>query len=195
MNLELGWIPVRKSVKLGTDVAADDAIEIDVRLLPIIDETALGELLREELVRRGWSRGEDGSLTKRFGEATATLPAGSGTITLAIEGATSVSVDATEEGRGPEGDAAVEQAVQDRAQKTAERRLDVAAQNARRSLEQRNASELLAAEPDLRKDVNDAVNATTKRALERRAAALGTIESVKENNEGDGYELTITVRT
>ena len=195
MNIQLGWIPVERTVSLDGDVEATDAITIDVRLLPILDPATLGELLREELAAAGWTRREDGALDRTFGRATATLPPGDATITLAIEAGTQVNVQATESGAAPEDDVAAQDAIGTRAQRTAERKLAAASRAARGVLERKNAAELLEVEPALRKDVDDAIRAATKRALERRAASLGDVESVAERTTEDGYELTIAVRT
>jgi hypothetical protein len=196
MSLQLGWIPVRRTVNLDSDVNENDSIEVDIRLLPILDQKTLEHLVKEELEKRGWTKNEDGSLTKQFGEATAHLPADGTTITLGVQAETSVSVTATEDGAAPESDQKAQDAIEEKARKVAERKLDAAQDRARRALQRKNAEALLAVEADLRRDVDDSVNAVTKKALERRAATLGEIESVQERRDAEGgYELTITVKT
>src|SRR5262249_5381248 len=125
-SLQLGWIPVRRTVNLDSDVDATDSIEVDVRLLPILDAKTLEQLLRDELEKRGWTKNEDGSLTKQFGEATATLPAGSMTITLGIRGQTTASASASADGAAPESDVAAQDAIEERARKTARKKLAAA---------------------------------------------------------------------
>lgn len=187
---------MRRTVNLDDEVSADDCIEIDIRLLPILDQKALEHLVREELEQRGWSKKEDGSLTKQFGEAIATLPAEGMTITLGIASETEVSVSATETGAAPDSDKAAQDAIEDQARAAAERKLVAAKDRAKRVMERRNADILISVEADLRKDVDDSINSVTKKALERRAASLGEIESVAEGRDADGgYELTITVKT
>lgn len=196
MSLQLGWIPVRRTVNLDSDVNENDAIEVDIRMLPILDPKTLEHLVKQELEQRGWTRNDEGALTKQFGEATATLPPDSTTITLGVRAETSVSVSATEDGAAPESDQEAQDAIEDKAREVAQRKLDVVRDRARRALQRKNAEALLAVEADLRKDVDDSVNAVTKKALERRAATLGEIESVQERRDAEGgYELTITVKT
>lgn len=195
MSLQLGWIPVRRTVSADADVESHDSIEVAVRLLPILDEASLGEILRAGLEERGWQRQPDGTLTKQFGEATATLPADGSVITLAIKAETSVTVSATEDGAAPEDDKKAQDAIEERARDAAARKLDSAERSARRELERKNADELLRVEQDLRKEVAELVNQTTKKALERRATSLGQIDSIEERRGEEGYELTITVKT
>jgi len=199
MNLQLGWIPVRRSVSKDADVKTEDSIDIAVRLLPILDEGILDTMLREHLEKgAGWERKEDGTLTKQFGEVTATLPAGSSTITLAIEAETSVSATVTQEGLAPDEAAAEADAIAARAERLAKKKIDAVADAARRELEQRNVEALIAAEAEVQQEVREATNRTTKRALERRAAQLGDIESMEERGApggAEGYEVTITVKT
>ena len=99
-------------------------------------------------------------------------------------------------GRVNPDDAAARAAIEQRAQADAERKLADASDATKRELEERTAARLLEVWRELRAEVDDAVNVTTRRALEQRASELGSIESIEEGRDKDrGYELTITVRT
>jgi len=195
-RLEIGWIPVRKRVQRDDEVHAADHLDVIVKLLPILEQDAQDEILREELEKRGWIRQPDGSLTKTFGDALATLPAGSGTIRLAVEDDASVSAEAEVSGTAREEDIAAQDAIGERAAAEAENKLARAKQDAMAGLVQKNLDRILRVEQDLRAEVAEVANVTTKRSLQRRAAELGAIESMREGRAADGsYELTITVKT
>lgn len=186
---------VQATIQREGDVEITDHADLDVRVLPILPRERLDELLRDELVRRGWERAEDGTLTKRLGDTLATLPAGASTIRVTIADETSVSSQATIREGIAVGDEQARAAVHRKAEAEAERRLAVAADSARRELVANAADRLLRAWRELRAEVDEAVNATTKQALEQRAAELGSIASIEESRGASGYEVTITVKT
>ncbi|MEW5743568.1 MAG: hypothetical protein AB1938_31945 [Myxococcota bacterium] len=199
--LELGWLPVSKRVTRDATVDEHDHLEVEVRLLPVLGEERLGEVLREELEARGWVRRADGALTKDFGEATATLEAESSTVRLEVRGSRDVSVAAEARGRvRTRDDAATREAteadIEAAAAAKADGKLAVAAEGARREVVRENIEKLLEVQDDLRADVDAATSATTRRALKERAAQLGAIESVSEQRGDDGsLEVTIRVKT
>lgn len=194
--LELGWIPVRKTVRRDEDVSEHDHVEIEVRLLPVLEPKRLGDMLREELEKRGWTREPDGALTKVFGEASARLEPGSSTIRLSSSGSRTVSAEASAQGVAKEEDKKAQQDVEDKAAAAADKKLAAAKASARRALVRENADKLLEVQSELQAEVDDVTSATTKRALVERAGQMGAIDSVNERRTTDGsLELTITVRT
>jgi hypothetical protein len=196
MVLEAGWIPVRKTVDLDDHVNVGDHIEIAIRLLPILDEGSLDALVRESLEQRGWTRQPDGSLTRQFGEVTATLPAGSSSIRLTVERGSDIKASATAAGTAKEEDLAAQEAIGAEARRKAEQQLAKAREAAEWAATQKNNQALERAEEELRGELDQVVNEVTRRALERRAAALGSIESMHEGRDADGrYEVTIVVKT
>jgi hypothetical protein len=195
-RLEIGWLPVRETVSKDDEVNVSDHIDVAVKLLPVLEPEALHEILREELERRGWTRQPDGSLTKPFGDALATLPAGSATVRLAVEDSAAVSATASATATVREEDLAAQAAVRTKAERDAETKLRHAANIARDQLVQKNLDRLLRVQEELHREVAEVANATMMRSLQRRAAELGTIESTQESRAEDGtYELTITVKT
>jgi FtsH ternary system-associated peptide len=195
-SLELGWIPVRATIDRDAGVHASDHIDVAVRLLPILEHEAQDTILRDELERHGWTRNADGSMSKVFGDAVATLPAGSSTIRLEVSEDTSVSVSATAAGFADKDDAGAQDAIARKAEAAADAKLRDAVGVARQRLIDRNIQRLERVAEDVRTEVNEVATATTRRALEQRAAQLGAIESVTEGVAADGsYEVAITVRT
>ncbi|MEO8704884.1 MAG: hypothetical protein ABI867_32830 [Kofleriaceae bacterium] len=195
-ELQIGWIPVRRQVDLDDEVHSADHLDIDIRLLPILEGEAQDAIVREELEQRGWERQADGSLSKQFGHTVATLAAGSSTIRIAVAAQTAVKASAEASGVAKEEDLAAQDAIGDKAAALARSRLKRVADDARAELVQQNIDRILAVEADVRADVAEVAKITTKRSLEQRAAQLGAIESVIEGKDANGgYELTITVKT
>lgn len=195
-TLEIGWIPVRRTVERGDQVHHSDHLDVHVRLLPILEDKDQDAILRDELVDRGWTRQPDGSLTKPFGDAVATLAAGSSTIRVEVEASRAIKASATAAGRVREEDRAAQDAIATQAADEAARKLEVEREVARARLVRDNVDRLTRVHEQVEREVAEVVTATTKRALERRAAELGSVESVREGRDPEGgYELTITVRT
>jgi hypothetical protein len=195
-SLEIGWIPVRRTVKRDEDVHAGDHVEIAVRLLPILDQPALDTILRQELEARGWKRQPDGAMTKTFGDAVATLPANSDVVQLEVGAQQSITATATVDGTAREEDIAAQDEVGERAAARAEAKLAEQRELARERLTRKNIASLEAVQEAVQRELGEVTTAVTKRALEQRATQLGVIESSSERRTAEGgYELTIKVKT
>ena len=178
------------------DVEVSDHADLEIRVLPILPRERTDEIVRAHLVERGWEQAPDGSMTKRIGDVVATLPSGSSTIRVTLSDEKSVSVKTQVKSRVAIGDAAAAAEVDVKAQEKAERELADASDEARRELEEAIANKLLGVWRELRAELDEVVNETTRQALEERASQIGSIESIEEGRDKDrGYELTITVRT
>jgi hypothetical protein len=178
------------------DVEVTDHADLEIRVLPILPRERIDEIIRRHLLEQGWSRADDGTLTKQIGDVQATLPPGSSTIRVTLSDEKRVAVEAKVKGRINPGDEAARARVDERAREQAEQKLAAAQADAQRELEEQIANQLLGVWRELRAELDEVVNVTTRQALEERAAQLGSIESIEEGRDKDrGYELTITVRT
>lgn len=194
-SLELGWIPVRKTVDKEDDVHTSDHVDIAIRLLPILEKAQQDKMLREELEQRGWVEQPDGSLTKTFGDVVATLPVDGDAVRIEVAAQRKVKASATAEGRAKEEDTAAQDAIGQRAEEAARTKLDAAKEQARQDLIQDNIDRLERVQEQVRREIAEVVTATTKRSLQARAAQIGAIQSVRENTGEHGYELEIVVKT
>ena len=178
------------------DVEVKDHADLEIRVLPILPRERIDEIIRQHLLEEGWTKGDDGALTKQIGDVEATLPAGSSTIRITLSDERRVAVEAKVKGRINPGDEEAAARVDKAAQDKAQQRLADAQAQAQREMEEQVANELLGVWRELRAQLDEVVNVTTRQALEERASQLGAIESIEEGRDKDrGYELTITVRT
>jgi hypothetical protein len=160
----------------STKVESSDAISMDVGMLEILPEAAMVELLRQRLAEDGWSKGQDGAMSRDFGEVAVTLAPDGRTVTARATGARDVKVRV-------QGDA------------DATGKLAQASQRAERELARAVTQVLGAAEADIRAGLQAALQKVYVEALQRKAASMGQIESVHEGRGADGeIELTIKVR-
>lgn len=178
------------------DVDHTDHADIEIRVLPVLPRERTDVIIRQQLRDRGWVEQPDGSLHKEIGEAVAVLPADSNTVRVTLSDQTTVTVTSQAKGNvavtnEAQGRAQVEQ----RAAQEAETKLAAAAAAARKALEAKTAETLLKVWHEVRAELAEVVNVTTKQALQERASELGSIDSVTEARGDHGYEITITVRT
>ena len=178
------------------DVEVTDHAVLEIRVLPILPRERIDEIIRQHLREHGWTEQPDGSLHQQVGDAVAVLPPDSNTIRVTLADETTVSVQARVRSNVAVAEEETGRAdVERRAQADADRKLAAAADEARRELEAKTAERLLRAWHEVRAELDEVVNATTRQALEQRASELGSIESIEEGKQNGGYELTITVRT
>lgn len=164
-------------VTVASNVSTDDTLTMNLSLLGILPEDEMAALLREELERQGWKRGDGGALTGEVKGLDAALS----------PDATRVIVTAR-----AEGDVSARGTSPDDAKAALER----AEGAARDELKAGAAKRLTAAEPDLRAAMGEAIQRVYVEALKRKAASMGAVESLQETRGGDGaYEVTIKVRT
>ncbi|MDQ3339823.1 MAG: hypothetical protein M4D80_32080 [Myxococcota bacterium] len=178
------------------DVEVSDHADLEIRVLPILPRERIDEIIRQHLLEQGWTKGDDGTLTKQIGDVQATLPPGSSTIRVTLSDEKRIAVEAKAKARIDPGDEEGQAKVDQAASKKAEQKLADAQDRARREMEEQIANQLLGVWRELRAELDEVVNVTTRQALEERASQLGSIESIEEGRDKDrGYELTITVRT
>jgi hypothetical protein len=196
LNAEIGWIPIIRKVDLDDEVNAKDHLEIGINLLPLASRERLDSMVREALEKRGWTRGEDGTMTKKFGDAIATLPPGELVIRLSTEASKAIAASGQATQRAPEETEEVARKVSEAARKTAEANLERERRAANDALVRRNVAKILEVEPDVRAEVTQVVNEVTRGALILRANELGRIESVQEDRDAEGrMGLVITVKS
>lgn len=167
----VAWVTVQ------TTVTASDSLSMGLSLLGILPPEEMASLLRDELLRDGWSRTRKGTLVKHTDGVVATLDSTATAVTVTTETTADIA------GVGISADVAQEAAK--RSAKTAQVRLTQAAK-----------ATLESAEPDLRVHLGEAVQRVYVEALRRKAASMGKVESVLESRGADGaYEVTIKVKT
>lgn len=161
-------------------VRSSDAVDLGVDLLGILPEVEMGEILAEELKADGWkakgSTSGDGGLTKKVGDTVASLSEDKKTIRIELGTKTQVTASA-------------------RTKRQAKEDAKRQGEALKGKLDAETTQALTKAEADLRDALASVVQRTYKRALERRAAKLGEVQSVHEGQTADGdIEVTIKIK-
>lgn len=160
----------------STTITATDHCRLELDLLGILPQGQMLDLLRGALVSRGWERQADGALTTTEGEVSVRLAADGSGVELRRTQAHTAS------GRGT-------------SEASARSAAEQAADSARGDLKTRVARALMAAEPTVRAELHQALQEVYVEALKQKAASLGQVEGMVENQLPDGeIEVVIKVR-
>jgi len=173
---------------LRKHVQVEDGVQSALELLPILEADRMRELLAAELTKRGFQREGDAAKRAQDGGIVVRVDLDSGEVTVTAEAEVHLDLEDTrtawvEPARAEEG----EQKLAAESRARLEARADAETEVARRELTAR----LEAALDGLKDELDQATNRVTAEALKQRAAELGTVEEVHEEENGN---LTIKVR-
>lgn len=183
---------IRVSETLERVIHVEDGVATQLELLPILPKERMQEILAQELAAAGLSV-EDGvakRVTKtKEGEITLAVDVATGEVSVRVTREQDVSLKTTRERVvAEERRAGVEDSLRQEAQKVLEQEADRAAEEARKAATARLEAELR----DARGELDRVVHRVTAQALKEKAATMGDIEEVSEDEEAG--VLTIRVR-
>ncbi|MBX2803530.1 MAG: hypothetical protein KTR31_37965 [Myxococcales bacterium] len=160
----------------STTVTAADHCHLELDLLGILSQGDMLDLLRAVLKERGWTEDDDGTVRIQQGKVDVTLaPDGSG-LDIRLSDERQVHGRAT-------------------SQSEAQKQADRAAERSQSELEQDVARQLVAAEPEARAALHEALQEVYVRALKRKAHSMGEVQGIAENTLDDGQiEVVIKVK-
>jgi hypothetical protein len=183
-------IRVRES--LTRVVRAHDRVSTQLEVLEILPADQMGELLAQELEKRGFER--DGTVLVREKDGvTVTVDPVTGSVTVSAEGSQEVDLETEKEGRAYDDAGAHAARVRKDLQEQAKKDLEEQAQRETERLQSEITDELEAQLGDLRRELDQAVNRVTAEALKRRAAQLGEIKELTEDPESGSLTIVVEV--
>lgn len=178
---------VRVAHSLTHHVHVEDGIEAKLDLLGIVAPGRMAQLLGDELGTRGFEV-ENGVAVRVDGDTRIEVELLTGTVRVVLTAEAEVALAAERTSRTYEERAATEQQrLADEVRAELARRAAEADEAARKVLSEKLEKVLVEVKPEL----DAAVDAVTRAALRERAAQLGQIMEVTENEAG---EMTIRVR-
>lgn len=184
---------IRIKESLARDIRAEDEICSQIEILEVLPPEQMGELLAQELEKRGFEREEDGTLTREGDGVTVTVDPCECKVTIRASTEEHVELEANKEGYayddvGP-GSKSVRQNLEKEAKADLERRA-----TQKESELQTKATEKLEKELErLQPEINEVVNRVTSEALKQKAAQMGTIKEISEDAESGSLTITVEV--
>ncbi|MCS6850051.1 MAG: hypothetical protein NZ700_02640 [Gemmataceae bacterium] len=184
---------VRESLTRVTHVG--DRAELQLELLNVLPAEQMAELLRDELLRRGF-RPDKGQLVRQKDDITVSADPLTGLVRLESQKEVQATVTAQEDVILPANvseDITVTKAKEVLRVKVLEpnldKRLAETVAEARASLARQLEAELV----NLRQELDQAVNRVTAEALKRRAAQLGAIKHITEDQASGSLTIVVEV--
>jgi hypothetical protein len=184
-------IHVRES--LHRVIRATDHVSTQLELLEVLPADQMAQLLAEELKRRGFQR-HGKSLSRQDRGITIQIDPESATVTVRAEAQDRVELEAerntiVDRDLGPAHTKDAKEAVRRGLRQGLEANL------ARREAEiqQQVTEKLEGGLADLRQELNQVVNRVTAEALKRKAAQIGQIKEMTEDQEGGTLTIVLEV--
>ena len=177
------------SESLRRHVKVDDGIKTQIELLEILPRERMAELLAAELAKLGFER--EGGVARRVDEdgmeVVVTLETGEVLVRQSAETDLELSGSASATS-ARQNDAAAEEKLREKVQRDLEAKAEAARERLRAQLSDKLEGKLR----DVRQALDRAAGRATAEALKQKAASLGEIEEVAEDEEAGS--LTIRVR-
>jgi hypothetical protein len=171
---------------------AHDRVSTQLEILEVLPSEQMSELLAQELEKRGYQRqGED--LTRERDGVKVTVDPKNGSVTVSSESSAEVDLKQEKEGRawddvGPSANSV-------RAQLREQARADLEKQAERKAGElQSEVTDRLEQQlGDVRRELDQAVNRVTAEALKLKAAQMGQIKEMTEDEQTGSLTIVVEV--
>jgi hypothetical protein len=181
---------VRVSERLTRVIHVEEGVESKLDLLPILPREEMGEILAEELEEAGFER--DGEVMERTDDEGVRIRVKLADGTVTVDVAEERKLDLEQERTGVAWEELLEQAreqLRDQAQDDLEAQAAVEEEALRNLVNKKLERKLTSAKSDL----DRAVNRSTAEALKRRAAQLGEVQEIQEDEESGSVTIRVKV--
>lgn len=179
---------IRVAESVNENIHVEDGVQSTLEILDVLPRDAMSELLAAELEKNGFER--DGDIMRRTDDDGITIEVDvkEGTVTVKAEGSGEVS-KTIERDRWVEEEAAAK--AEENLRDAARRQLENEVEAERAKLSEEVAEKLEQKLGDIRDELDKVTNRVTAEALKKKAAQIGEIEEVQED---EGGNVTIKVR-
>jgi len=173
-------------------IKAEDRISTQLEILEVLPPEQMAGLLSDELAKQGFEK-EGEVLVRHEDNLTITVDPNTGEVTVAAESSEQVKVEQERHGRayddiGPHASQVREQLRQE-ALRDAEKKVD----EKTGSLQGKVTDQLEGRLGELRGELDKVVNKVTAEALKRKAAAMGQIKQMTEDEQTGSLTIVVEV--
>jgi hypothetical protein len=183
-------ISVKESV--NRVIRAEDKVSTDLEIIEVLPPEDMGRLLAEELGKRGFTQ-EGEVMVRRENGVTVSVDPKTGTVTVQAEASEQVTEETEKTGHGYDdvgpGADKIRESLTQEAKKDLEKK--VAERNA--ALQNKVTDRLEQQLGDIRSELDQAVNKVTAEALKRKAASMGQIKEVTEDEQTGNLTIVVEV--
>jgi len=173
-------------------IRAEDRVSTDLEILEILPAEQMAGLLGDELEKRGYRR-EGDLLVKEEDGVVISIDAKEGKVTVSSEASESAKIEGERHGRAYDDVSGhvdqVRQGLRQELQRDIEKKTDEKTSQ----LQSKVTEQLEGKLGDLRQELDQVVNRVTAEALKRKAASLGTIKEVSEDQQSGSLTIVVEV--
>jgi hypothetical protein len=177
---------------LARDLAASDEVCSNLEILEILPAEQMTDLLRDELISRGFEESGD-KLVRVENGVTVTVDAKTGEVAVKAETAESIDLKAERDDWGYDDAGPGEESIRRRVQEQLKQDLERRASQQHARLQSEATEKLEGHLDDVRKELSQAVNRVTAEALKKKAASLGQIKEMTEDPQSGSLTITVEV--
>jgi hypothetical protein len=183
---------IRVSESLNRSLQAEDEVFAQLELLEVLPSEQMAELLRDELIQRGFAE-KDGRLQRTADGVTVEIDPNCGEVVLTSATERELEIEAEREGLAYDDFGPAERSVKKALKKQLQSDLQKQADREQGKLQSEATKRLEGHLADLQKELNQAVNRVTGEALKRKAAQLGAIKEMSEDPQTGSLTIKIEV--
>jgi len=173
-------------------IRAEDRVSTDLEILEILPAEQMAGLLGDELEKRGYRR-EGDLLVKEEDGVVISIDAKAGTVTVSSEASEQAKIEGERHGRAYDDVSGHADQVRSGLRQELQRDMEKKAEEKTSQLQSKVTSQLEDKLGDLRKELDQVVNKVTGEALKRKAASLGTIKEVSEDQQSGSLTIVVEV--
>jgi hypothetical protein len=183
-------IKVRES--LNRTLRAQDSVSTQLEILEILPREQMAGLLAAELEAAGYRR--DGKqLVRNHDGIVITVDSNSGEVVVRAEACSEVRLEKEKEERAFDDVGPNARAVRERVRRDVQGALEKSANDKQAELQSKVTDQLEGQLIDLSRELDGAVNRATAAALKIKAAQLGQIKEILEDNEAGSLTIVLEV--
>ena len=183
---------IRVKESISQDLSASDEVCSDLEILEILPGDQMADLLEGELKGRGFKE-EDGKLVRTQDGVTVTVDPKNGEVSVKAEKQEKVELETEKEGWGYDDVGPHAKTIRKQLSDQAKAELERRAEKQKERLQGEATEKLEGVMENVRKELNDAVNAVTREALKQKAAQLGQIKEMTEDPEAGSLTIKVEV--
>lgn len=184
-------VTVKENV--SRDIRAGDEICTKLELLEILSPEAMGQLLRDELEKRGFTENDDGKLVRKDKTVTVTVDPCNGEVSVKAEATDSVTVSGTRDANAWDDVGPGKKQVEAKAREDLRKDLEGKIGKETEKLQQKATETLEKHLNDLQPEIGQIVNKITREALKQKATQLGTVTDISEDEKAGSMTIKIEV--
>jgi len=174
-------------------IKADDAVSTQLEVLEVLPREQMSELIADALKGQGFEdNGETLTRQEKNGVVVEVDPC-TGTVTVRASASEEVEVEGTREGRSYDDVGPNSKAVRETLRKELQKDLEKQIGDKEGKLQTKVTDKLESQLGDLRQELDQVVNKVTAEALKRKAAQLGTIKEVSEDQQSGSLTIVLEV--